>query len=196
MRQECINHKYSFGRNYPVGRLINLLGLKMQVCTQRYDRRPYGVGLLVAGYDDQGPHIYQTCPSANFYDCKAMAIGARSQSARTYLEKHLNSFKDCDLYELINHGIKALAGTLPNETKLNNKNLSICIVGKDKKFDCLSETETEAYINPDSATGTGAATVESDPSDVGVGSSERAERQDPPNPADPIPDVATEERMQ
>lgn len=59
-----------------------------------------------------------------------MAIGARSQSARTYLEKHLNSFKDCELYELINHGIKALAGTLPNETKLNNKNLSICIVGK------------------------------------------------------------------
>lgn len=51
MRQECINHKYSFGRDYPVGRMINLLGLKMQVCTQRYDRRPYGVGLLVAGYD-------------------------------------------------------------------------------------------------------------------------------------------------
>lgn len=51
MRQECINHKYSYGRNYPVGRLINLLGLKMQICTQRYDRRPYGVGLLVAGYD-------------------------------------------------------------------------------------------------------------------------------------------------
>ena len=51
MRQECISHKYSFGRNYPVGRLINQLGLKMQVCTQRYDRRPYGVGLLVAGCD-------------------------------------------------------------------------------------------------------------------------------------------------
>lgn len=51
MRQECINYKYSYGSNYPVGRLINVLGLKMQVCTQRYDRRPYGVGLLVAGYD-------------------------------------------------------------------------------------------------------------------------------------------------
>ena len=50
-----------------------------------------------------------------------MAIGSRSQSARTYLEKHLNVFYDCDLYELINHGIKALAGTLPNEVTLNNK---------------------------------------------------------------------------
>lgn len=102
-----------------------------------------------------------------------MAIGARSQSARTYLEKHLNSFKDCDLYELINHGIKALAGTLPNETKLNNKNLSICIVGKDTSYKCLSETETEAYINPDSAQGT----AETDPADAGA-----SEAQDPPPP--------------
>lgn len=125
-----------------------------------------------------------------------MAIGARSQSARTYLEKHLNSFKDCDLYELINHGIKALAGTLPNETKLNNKNLSICIVGKDTSFKCLSETETEAYINPDSAQGTGPTDAASDPADVGVGGTDRHERQDPPppNPQDPQVDVATERR--
>ena len=45
-------------------------------------------------FKDKGPHIYQTCPSANFFDCKAMAIGARSQSARTYLEKHLDEFLD------------------------------------------------------------------------------------------------------
>lgn len=51
MRQECMNYKYMYDTNFPVGRLIELLGLKMQVCTQRYDRRPYGVGLLVAGYD-------------------------------------------------------------------------------------------------------------------------------------------------
>ena len=46
---------------------------------------------------EMGPHIYQTCPSANFFDCKAMAIGARSQSARTYVEKHLLEFPDCGL---------------------------------------------------------------------------------------------------
>jgi len=47
--------------------MIADLGNKMQVCTQRYGKRPYGVGLLVAGYDDQGPHIFQTCPSSNYY---------------------------------------------------------------------------------------------------------------------------------
>lgn len=93
----------------------------MQVCTQRYDRRPYGVGLLVAGYDDQGPHIFQTCPSANFFDCKAMSIGSRSQSARTYLEKHLSELPTSTKEELICHGIQALHDTLPNEVELNNK---------------------------------------------------------------------------
>ena len=196
LRQECINHKYSYGRNHPVARLINLLGLKMQVCTQRYDRRPYGVGLLVAGYDDQGPHIYQTCPSANFYDCRAMAIGARSQSARTYLEKHLNSFKDCDLQELINHGVRALAGTLPNETKLNNQNLSICVVGKDMKFKNFQESELEKYINAE-ISGTQPTTGESDPSEVGIGGTERQPYVDPAplNQPEPRPeDPAVEER--
>lgn len=63
MRQECMNYKYMYDCNFPVGRLIELLGLKMQTCTQRYDRRPYGVGLLVAGYDVRF-----------FYCCKASQI--------------------------------------------------------------------------------------------------------------------------
>ena len=39
----------------------------------------------------QGPHVYQAMPSAMTHDCKSMAIGARSQSARTYLEKNMDA---------------------------------------------------------------------------------------------------------
>lgn len=28
-----------------------------------------------------GPHLYQTCPSGNYYEYKAIAIGARSQAS-------------------------------------------------------------------------------------------------------------------
>lgn len=51
MRTECLNHRYSHDAPLPVGRLIGAVGNKLQVCTQRYDKRPLGVGLLVAGYD-------------------------------------------------------------------------------------------------------------------------------------------------
>ncbi|XP_003392942.1 proteasome subunit alpha type-1 [Bombus terrestris] len=147
MRTECLNYKYSHDDLLPVSRLLASLGNKLQTCTQRYDRRPYGVGLLIAGYDDQGPHIYQTCPSSNYFDCKAMAIGARSQSARTYLEKHLNELLSCDLDELIKHGLRALRDTLPNEVDLSVKNVSIAVVGKGTDFKIYDEDAISVYLS-------------------------------------------------
>jgi len=146
MRAEAMNSRYAHDTPLPVSKLIGDFGNKMQICTQRYGKRPYGVGLLVAGYDDKGPHIYQTCPSANYYDCRAMAIGARSQAARTYLEKFLDSFKDCDLEELVKHGLRALRDTLPNEVELSNKNVSISVVGKDTPFTIYDDAGVEPFL--------------------------------------------------
>lgn len=50
-----------------------------------------------------------------------MAIGSRSQSARTYLEKHLDVFPNCATEELVAHGLRALRDTLPNEVELTVK---------------------------------------------------------------------------
>ncbi|OXA64730.1 proteasome subunit alpha type-1 [Folsomia candida] len=147
MRTECLNYQYARDSPLPIGRLMNMLGNKMQLSTQRYDRRPYGVGLLVAGYDSKGPHLYQTCPSANYYDCKAMAIGARSQSARTYMEKHLDEFSDSDLNQLVAHALRALRDTLPAEMELTNKNVSIGIVGKDYEFVGYDDETVDPFLN-------------------------------------------------
>ncbi|XP_043263548.1 proteasome subunit alpha type-1 [Colletes gigas] len=147
MRTECLNYKYIHDDALPMSRLMTTLGNKLQTSTQRYDRRPYGVGLLIAGYDDQGPHIYQTCPSANYFDCKAMAIGARSQSARTYLDKHLSLFASSDLDELVKHGLRALRDTLPNEVDLSVKNVSIAVVGKGTDFTIYNEDVTAVYLS-------------------------------------------------
>lgn len=35
-------------------------------------KRPYGVGLLVAGCDEKGPHLFETCPSGNYFEYYAM----------------------------------------------------------------------------------------------------------------------------
>jgi len=146
IRSECLNYRYSNDSAIPISRLITILSNKMQTCTQRYDRRPFGVGLLIAGYDEKGPHIYEICPSADYHDCKAMAIGARSQSARTYLEKHLDTFRDCDLPQLVKHALLALRDTLPNEIELSEKNTTIAIVGKNKEFSIYENKGTEEYL--------------------------------------------------
>jgi len=146
MRTECMNNRFSHDSPLPVSRLIGDLGNKMQICTQRYVKRPYGVGLLVAGYDDLGPHIFQTCPSANYYDCRAMAIGARSQAARTYLEKFLDQLPDSDMDQLIKHGLRALRDTLPNEVDLTNKNVSVAVVGKGMPFTIYDDAHVEPFL--------------------------------------------------
>jgi 20S proteasome alpha/beta subunit len=50
--------------------------------------RPYGVSLLVAGYDtNRGPSLYQVDPSGSFWAWKASAIGKNMVNAKTFLEK-------------------------------------------------------------------------------------------------------------
>merc|ERR1711981_323665 len=146
MRTECLHSRYFNDSALRLGTLMWDLGNKMQLCIQGYNKRPYGVGLLVAGYDDLGPHIYQVCPSANYYDCKAMAIGARSQSARTYLEKNFDEFLTSDLETLVAHGLRALRDTLPNEVDLTNKNVSISIVGKDTPFKIYENATVDPFL--------------------------------------------------
>merc|ERR1711863_57500 len=170
-RTECLTSRYYHNSPLRLEILMCDLGNKMQSCIQLYNRRPYGVGLIVAGFDDLGPHIYQVCPSANYYDCKAMAIGARSQSARTYLEKKLDEFGDCDLETLVGHGLRALRDTLPNEVDLSNKNVSIAVVGKDTPFKIYENATVDPFlelINGEERRGGGAqAEEQAAPADEG-----------------------------
>eukprot|EP01132_Coremiostelium_polycephalum_P002830 gene2830-3516_t len=147
MRNECSNYKYVYESDMRVERLVTKVADKSQIHTQRYGRRPYGVGLLVAGYDQLGAHIYQTCPSGNFYDYKSISIGARSQSAKTYLEKNFEVFENCNLEELIVHGLRALRETIPNtDSGLSSKNISIGIVGENQPFKIIEGEEAQPYL--------------------------------------------------
>ncbi|PFH52614.1 hypothetical protein AMATHDRAFT_139593, partial [Amanita thiersii Skay4041] len=129
MRQQALSSKMIFNRPVPVNRLVSAIADKAQVNTQEYGRRPYGVGFLVIGMDQSGPHLYEFSPSGNSYEYFAMSIGARSQSAKTYLEKYFESFEDCSLEELIKHGLHALRETLQQDKELTVNNTSIGILG-------------------------------------------------------------------
>jgi 20S proteasome subunit alpha 6 len=147
-RNHAINHKFMFDTPISPARLVLRLADDAQVSTQKSSKRPYGVGLLISGYDEQtGTHLFQVEPSGNFYEFKAIAIGARSQSAKTYLEKHFETFKDADLDSLILHALHALKGTTGENMELTSKNASVSVVGKDKAYDLIEEDRLEAYIS-------------------------------------------------
>ncbi len=52
--------------------------------------RPFGVSLLMAGFDDNGPQLYQIDPSGTYFAWKASAIGKNMSNAKTFLEKRYN----------------------------------------------------------------------------------------------------------
>jgi 20S proteasome subunit alpha 6 len=141
MKQQCLGHRLTYGRNMPVRTLVEMIGSKAQINTQHYGKRPYGVGLLVAGVDDQGPHLFEFQPSGMTEEMVAFAIGARSQMARTYLEKNIDAFRGCSREELIRHGLRALKESLVQDRELTVDNTSVGVVGAVKADDGTTKVE-------------------------------------------------------
>ena len=146
MRNECLNYWYAHGSLHPCERLVAKIGKKSQVKTAHPSKRPFGVGLLIGSVDEAGTHIFETCPSGNFYEYIAMAIGDRNQSAKTYLEKHYENFSGNSADALIKHGIEALRASA-QDTDLTEHNVSIGVVSKDEPFRQLSKDELRAIIS-------------------------------------------------
>ncbi|KAL9274013.1 Proteasome subunit alpha type-1-A-like protein [Drosera capensis] len=145
MRNECINYGFGYEGKLPVGRLVVQLADKAQVCTQRSWKRPYGVGLLVGGLDESGAHLYYNCPSGNYFEYQAFAIGSRSQAAKTYLERKFESFIDASKEELIRHAIFAIKETLQGE-KLTSSTCTIAVLGVGEPFHILNQQAIEELI--------------------------------------------------
>lgn len=69
--------------------------------------RPYGVSLLVAGWDiNRGPTLYQVDPSGSYWAWKASAIGKNMINAKTFLEKRYND--DISLEDAIHTALLTL----------------------------------------------------------------------------------------
>ncbi|XWS14556.1 hypothetical protein CRYUN_Cryun35bG0020100 [Craigia yunnanensis] len=187
MRNECINYSFTYESPLPVGRLVVQLADKAQVCTQRSWKRPYGVGLLVAGLDESGAHLYYNCPSGNYFEYQAFAIGSRSQAAKTYLERRFENFTDSSRDDLVKDALMAIRETLQGET-LKSSICTVAVVGVGEPFHILDQGTVQQMIDafeiageqegpagePDAAAGQEAAAVHIAAADQGGSTDEGA----------------------
>jgi 20S proteasome subunit alpha 6 len=65
---------------------------------------------------------------------KGAAIGARSQSARTYLERSFEEFEGASREDLVLHGLRALRDSLAQDKELTTLNVSLAVVGVGEPF--------------------------------------------------------------
>lgn len=146
LRQRAMSSKLVFGRPLPISKAVYAIADKAQSNTQQYGRRPYGVGLIIIGHDSKGPHLYEFLPSGSVLEYFGTAIGARSQAARTYLERNFQEFPNATLEELIIHGLNALRDTLAQDKELTPKNTNIAFLGKDTPFKILEDDAVTPWL--------------------------------------------------
>ena len=115
----------------------------VQEFTQSGGVRPFGVSLLVAGYDENGPHLYQLDPSGAYYEWKAAAIGKNMKNAKTFLEKRYNP--EMELQDAIHTALLTLKEGF--EGQMTSTNIEVGIVGKDGVFKVLKPSEIKDYLD-------------------------------------------------
>ena len=96
-RVECQNHRFTYNEPMPIlaiAETIADLAIDFGENDKRRQRamaRPYGVSLLVAGVDENGPALYQTDPSGHYMEWSARAIGPATEGAQASLKENYSS---------------------------------------------------------------------------------------------------------
>ena len=115
----------------------------MQESTQRGGMRPFGISILIAGVDHEGPKLFQIDPSGSFFAWKATAIGKNADSSRDFLEKRYED--GMELEDAVHIALLTMKENFEGE--MNETNIEIGIASDtDGEFRLLSQQEIKDYL--------------------------------------------------
>lgn len=149
-RKEAQRYFTMYRELMPVSQFVREEASVMQESTQQGGRRPFGVSLMIAGYDDSGPQLFQVDPSGTYFGWKASAIGKNHVNAKSFLEKRCSEDvsktynEDMELEDAIHTAILTLKEGF--EEAITADNIEIGIIGPDKKFRVLTPAEVQDYL--------------------------------------------------
>jgi 20S proteasome subunit alpha 6 len=147
MRKQNTKHQITYSKNIPVEFLAEKVASKYRGKTYIYGKRPFGVGILMLGYDNLNtPRLYELTPNGDCIEYEAFAIGAKSQTSKTYLEKNLNKFSDAELDKIILHGLMAIkSGYRDEKEEMSENNIEISVLDK-HGFRNLNENDVKIFL--------------------------------------------------
>jgi len=149
-RVEAQNHRFTYDE--PVG----VEALTQAVCdlalsfgegsdgdSKKRMSRPFGVALLLAGYDEMdGSQLFFSDPSGTFVRYKAKAIGAGSEGAQSNLEESYSA--TMTLKEAEELALSTLKQVM--EEKISNDNIELARVTPEKGFHIAKEEEVTEIL--------------------------------------------------
>jgi len=144
-REFCISHTYKYNENTSVERLLKYLSSLSLRFSEEDEakmifRRPFGVSLLIAGFDTE-PRLYFLDPSGSYTGYKAKAIGSGNEVIEGLLEPEYEEYTTLD--ESLRKVLLTLAKAMKD--KISKDNVEIAIVTKEEiKF--LEPEEIAKYL--------------------------------------------------
>lgn len=140
-RKTAQTYKLRYGEPIALTQLVQRVAAVMQEYTQSGGVRPFGVSLLVIGWDGDRPALYQCDPSGAFFPWRATAIGKNFTTGRTFLEKRYND--NMELEDAVYTALLTLKETFDGQ--MTQKNVQVGISDA-KGFRRLSEAEVRDYM--------------------------------------------------
>jgi 20S proteasome subunit alpha 2 len=140
-RKSAEKYKLTYGESMPVSQLVKDVAGTMQEYTQSGGVRPFGCSLLVAGFDEDGPKLYQVDPSGSYWAWKASALGKNGVNARTFLEKRYK--EEDDIEDAVQLAILTLKEGFDGEITADNIEIGISSLGAFRK---LTAAEIAEYL--------------------------------------------------
>ena len=146
-RIEAQNHSFTFDETVGVEALTQSvcdLALGFGESAERGEQkmsRPFGVALLLAGYDSKGPQLYFSDPSGTYLQYKAKAIGAGSEGAQATLQEKVRD--DMTLQEAESLACEILKQVM--EEKISNINVEVASV-TDKGYHMYTANEIDDLL--------------------------------------------------
>ena len=142
-RKSAQQYYLTYREVQPVNMVVRESAQVMQQYTQSGGVRPFGISCLVAGYDDEGPQLFQVDPSGSAFGWKATAIGKNYVNAKNFLERRYND--DIELDDAVHIALLTLRESYEGE--MTEHNIEVAVVGADKKFRILTPQEVRDYLD-------------------------------------------------
>ncbi|GMT00378.1 hypothetical protein PENTCL1PPCAC_22552, partial [Pristionchus entomophagus] len=96
-RLECQSYKLTLEDPVTIAYIARFIANTKQRFTQSPGRRPFGISMLIGGFDHDGtPRLFKTEPSGAYYEYLANSTGRGEKTVREYLEEQFSedSVKD------------------------------------------------------------------------------------------------------
>ena len=141
LRKESMKYHLRLGVEMPTREVVKKAASIMQEFTQSGGVRPFGVSLLIIGWEDT-PTLWQVDPSGTFWAWKATALGKRSDGSRTFLERRYN--EDLSVDDAIHTAISTLKEGFDGQ--LTAELIEIGVVDEKRKFRILTTAEIQDFL--------------------------------------------------